>query len=168
MKAPSLSCSTTTAPLSVVGHEREADLSAAEVWFRRTGAEGLAPEDGQWLACCREICTAALTSWGLPALTDRVRLVVSELVTNALVHAGGTMGVRIVRRAGAVRVEVADASRAQPRWDLTAGPEECNGRGMLVVRAYGDHCGVTAAGTSASKTVWCDFDLPPVVTRERR
>ncbi|GGP78672.1 ATPase [Streptomyces melanogenes] len=129
----------------------------AEIWFARGGVEGLTPGDRQWPACCRSICLAALDSWGLDVLVDRVGLVVSELVTNALVHAGGgPVRMRIGRRPGVVRVEVTDGSLTVPRWDVQAGADEDCGRGLLLVGACGDDFGV-AAESATRKTVWCEF-----------
>ncbi|MFE9650301.1 ATP-binding protein [Streptomyces sp. NPDC006365] len=49
------------------------------------------------------------------AETDAVLLVVSELVTNAVRHAGGVTGFRLVTGPGTVTVSVEDASATAPR-----------------------------------------------------
>lgn len=49
-----------------------------------------------------------------PDATDSVVLVVSELVTNALRHAGGVCSLRLAARPDAIEVAVADPSPARP------------------------------------------------------
>ncbi|MFC4469952.1 ATP-binding protein [Streptomyces xiangluensis] len=49
------------------------------------------------------------------AETDAVLLVVSELVTNAVRHAGGVTGFRLVAGPGTVTVSVEDSSATAPR-----------------------------------------------------
>jgi anti-sigma regulatory factor (Ser/Thr protein kinase) len=54
------------------------------------------------------------------AAADAVLLVVSELVGNAVRHAGGMTGFRLAAGLGSVTVSVDDASRVPPRPRLTS------------------------------------------------
>lgn len=91
-------------------------------------------------------------------LLDAAELVVSELVTNALVHAGTPVSLRIVAEPTALRVEVHDGSSHLPvrrRWADTAG----TGRGLLIVEDYCDRWGSTP--TLAGKVVWFEIGHLP-------
>ncbi|QNN51978.1 ATP-binding protein [Nocardioides mesophilus] len=85
-------------------------------------------------------------------LVDNVAVVVSELVTNAMLHAGTPIVVvgRIV--GDRVRVEIADGSQHLPmprRYAPTAG----TGRGLMLIEQLVDSWGVEHHATG--KTVWC-------------
>jgi anti-sigma regulatory factor (Ser/Thr protein kinase) len=87
-------------------------------------------------------------------------LLISELVTNAVVHTGCPAVLRMlfgpgVDEAGTVRVEVADASACPPRPRRAEG-EETNGRGLELVDGLADRWGWQPEG--AGKRVWCEVD----------
>jgi anti-sigma regulatory factor (Ser/Thr protein kinase) len=100
-----------------------------------------------------------LAAWSVPAEdVEAVRLVVSELVTNAVVHAHETESITLeVARAGSntLRVLVSDDSPHRPEkgTDLTWLSE--SGRGVEVVDALADRWG-TQARRPRGKTVWCE------------
>ncbi|MFI6284360.1 ATP-binding protein [Streptomyces sp. NPDC051018] len=70
-------------------------------------------------------------------ILESASLVISELVTNAIRHAGGirvTCSIRM--RARAVRIEVGDDGAIEPRVEVRhGGVDECGGRGLLLVDA---------------------------------
>ncbi|WP_239010817.1 ATP-binding SpoIIE family protein phosphatase [Streptomyces sp. S-9] len=116
----------------------------------------------------RALLRKTLTEWaqtsadGADLLTGRVgddaALVASELVTNAVVHAGTDVRLtcRLEEDTGALVVEVADRhpSRA-PRDDVTEAPAHDTheyGRGLRLVAALAESWGVTYR--AGSKTVW--------------
>ncbi|WP_225824714.1 ATP-binding protein [Streptomyces naphthomycinicus] len=96
-------------------------------------------------------------------LAETLILLVSELVTNAVVHTGrpavlrlGLPGPAAVNCPSAtVRVEVADTcSRAPvPR---CAGRDATGGRGLALVDCLADRWGWSAEG--AGKSIWCELD----------
>ena len=89
---------------------------------------------------------AALGLHGLGDFADDAEIITSELVTNAVQHAGGngtqTIGVTIIYAdsPAAVTIAVSDSSPHGPiRRDTTAGSEQ--GRGLQIVEALSVHWG---------------------------
>ncbi|HEU0132708.1 MAG TPA: ATP-binding protein [Mycobacteriales bacterium] len=85
---------------------------------------------------------------------DDVALVVSELVTNAVLHGVGDVVLDVTVDDRAVRVEVADAAPtlAPPR---EAAPDGESGRGLLLVSRLARRWGVRPEGRG--KVVWADL-----------
>ena len=86
---------------------------------------------------------------------DTVRTLVSELVTNALLHAGTDVVVRVEDDRTSLRVGVTDGSPAQPL-QRRLGPGSTTGRGLRLLRVLSTDSGVErsdAVGTGG-KTVW--------------
>lgn len=87
-------------------------------------------------------------------------LIVSELVTNAVVHTGCPAVLRILfglgaAEAGTVRVEVADGCATPPN-PRHAGGEDTGGRGLELVDGLADRWGWQPEG--AGKRIWCEVD----------
>ncbi|MEG8276794.1 ATP-binding protein [Streptomyces sp. AHA2] len=98
----------------------------------------------------------ALEGWGLDErgeVVDVAELLVGELATNALVHAGSSFRLTLSAAHGVLRCEVADTERRVPRV-VEAGTGE-NGRGMFLVDALAQRWGCHRDGPG--KTVW--FEL---------
>lgn len=74
------------------------------------------------------------SSWGLQVLAEDAQTVVSELVTNAIHHAGGSIELGLERIGDGLRVEVSDDS-PQPARPVPAMPLAESGRGLLLVAA---------------------------------
>lgn len=83
-------------------------------------------------------------------------LALSELVTNAVQHAGTPFDV-VVETNGAVWVGVEDAS-PRPPVPQQAEPSALGGRGLALVAALCDRWGVHVV--EGAKCVWCERDLP--------
>lgn len=101
---------------------------------------------------------AGVLGW-LPAdVLDAVLVVVSELVTNAVVHGRSAVDVQVDGDPGAgrVRVAVTDAGGGRPRTQRP-GPEESHGRGLQIVEALADLWGVEPAASGRGKTVWAEL-----------
>ncbi len=90
---------------------------------------------------------------------DDVRLLVSELVTNAIVHTAGPCGLTLRTRADSIRVEVADTGGGGLQLRRPA-PTESSGRGLLIVDAMALDWGVVHDTASADKTVWFELAVP--------
>jgi anti-sigma regulatory factor (Ser/Thr protein kinase) len=76
---------------------------------------------------------------------DAIVLLVSELATNAVIHARTSFEVTVVHLGNRVRVGVADASTARPvLGDASDGAT--SGRGLLIVDALSDKWGTDLRG----------------------
>ncbi len=111
------------------------------------------PEPGQ-IAAARQFAHAVLDEWGF--VSDDAVLVVSELATNATVHAQSPFSVSLQGDAQQLLVEVADASPRLPTV-LDTPATALHGRGLAIVarlaRAWG-----TRVTDSAGKVVWAELD----------
>ncbi|MDB1090174.1 ATP-binding protein [Streptomyces sp. ACA25] len=98
-----------------------------------------------------------LTAWGLPGVVDRATLLVSELVTNVIVHVcdGAPITLELSMQGTYLRVAVRDHDpRALPVL-LDATDEQQSGRGMQLVDTLADRWGVILTGDG--KRVWCEM-----------
>jgi DNA-binding NarL/FixJ family response regulator len=107
----------------------------------------------------RRFVDDTLDRWECGEILDTVKLLVSELVTNALIHARTDAAVAVVLLRDVIRVEVADGSpvRPQPR---SPEPHEPNGRGLQLVERMASAWGVTER--QPGKVVW--FEVPRLDT----
>lgn len=116
----------------------------------------------------RDFTREALQDWGwLPAATADQRaaaedalLVVSELVTNACLHAGGPQELRIGCGPKALRVEVADEGDGKPAPRTPHRVGKPGGHGMFIVQRLCLDWGVVRNPDSAGKTVWAELPAP--------
>jgi hypothetical protein len=92
-----------------------------------------------------------LRRWGRDDLTTSGALLVTELVTNAILHARTMIQVILERREDAVRVEVRDGSRVRPAL-RNHGLDATTGRGLALVSQLAESWGVDVSG--AGKVVW--------------
>jgi serine phosphatase RsbU (regulator of sigma subunit)/anti-sigma regulatory factor (Ser/Thr protein kinase) len=102
----------------------------------------------------RRYVAERLAALGHEDLVDEAQLVVSELTTNALLHAGGRASVQIVDRGDGVRAEVADGTHTPPV--LSRGTERTlTGRGLHLVASLAVRWGVTQQ--AQGKVVWAEL-----------
>jgi serine phosphatase RsbU (regulator of sigma subunit)/anti-sigma regulatory factor (Ser/Thr protein kinase) len=116
-----------------------------------SGASRLRVETLSGVAQARQFTAAQLETWELAAVADTCLLLVSEMVTNALVHAGGPAALELRRVEDGVRMSVTDGRSDQPE-PRSGDVDELGGRGLLLVEALAHSWGVEPAG--AGKTVW--------------
>jgi len=95
-----------------------------------------------------------LTSWSLGDLEWVAAQVVSELATNAVIHARTAFTVGLSFEDGVLRVSVSDRSPRQPV-RRRYSDEATTGRGLALIERLAGAWGV-AAGIGG-KTVWCDL-----------
>ncbi|MDQ0994527.1 anti-sigma regulatory factor (Ser/Thr protein kinase) [Streptomyces sp. V3I7] len=108
------------------------------------------------VAHARRFTRRALRAWDVPEdQADSVLLVVSELVTNALVHAAGEVRLDLTRVNHRLRVAVADGSPRTPVRPTTICWEATGGRGILLVEAMSAAWGTVPV--SGGKQVWADI-----------
>jgi anti-sigma regulatory factor (Ser/Thr protein kinase) len=104
----------------------------------------------------RRFVTDTLRTWRLSGAAPTVELLVCELVTNAMLHAGSSVDVRLERRRQRLRVEVTDSSTALPRRQEGGyASEAMGGRGIMLIEELADDWGVDR-GASGGKVVWCE------------
>ncbi|MBC2906228.1 SpoIIE family protein phosphatase [Streptomyces cupreus] len=106
----------------------------------------------------RRFTARTLRRWQVAEAADGVLLVVSELVTNALVHTQGSVRLDLILRGDLVRVSVTDGSPRAPAKPVIVDWESTGGRGLLLVEAMSESFGsVPVAG---GKQVWSEIRVP--------
>ncbi|MEU3254184.1 SpoIIE family protein phosphatase [Streptomyces sp. NPDC006997] len=105
----------------------------------------------------RRFTRRTLRSWGAAEHVDAALLVVSELVTNALVHTGGQVRLDLTLLSDRLRISVADASPRTPVKPTSIGWEATGGRGLLLVEAMSTAWG--SMPVSGGKQVWSEIAL---------
>jgi anti-sigma regulatory factor (Ser/Thr protein kinase) len=110
------------------------------------------PGDFSSVSAARMLVSDALQSWDAPVDLDAVRLATSEIVTNAVVHAGGVESITVRLTALVARVEVADHSRGALMAHAPA-PDATSGRGLNMVALVTDRWGVDDLA-GEGKAVW--------------
>ncbi|MER6981420.1 ATP-binding protein [Streptomyces carpinensis] len=124
------------------------------------------PSDPASVGAARAYAVDTLVEWGLPSDTDTadtVRLIVSELATNAVQHTLGqspTFTVDLVlERDEELRIGVTDSHPRLPK-RLPAAVQQDNGRGMVIIRwltaEYGGRLTVRPTH-EGGKTVWIEL-----------
>ncbi|MBB4899901.1 ATP-binding protein [Streptomyces griseomycini] len=105
------------------------------------------PSDPASVPAARAYVADMLAEWGMPAdteVSDTVRLIVSELATNAVQHTFGqspTFTVDMVLdRDERLRVGVTDSHPRLPK-RLPAAVQQDNGRGLVIIRWLAAECG---------------------------
>ncbi|MER7895900.1 SpoIIE family protein phosphatase [Streptomyces sp. NPDC096046] len=105
----------------------------------------------------RRFARRTLRSWGVTVDQDAALLVVSELVTNALVHTDGQVRMDLTLVNNRLRIAVADASPRSPVRPTSIGWEATGGRGILLVEALAATWGTLPV--SGGKQVWAELTL---------
>lgn len=116
----------------------------------------------------RELVSRALVDWRLSQQIPDTCLVVSELVTNAMIHAGTDIDVTVAEHRRSVRVAVRDHSHALPVEGH--GRSDEHGRGLGIVAELANSWGVLPH-SDGGKVVWAVFDAaapPERLPRRRR
>ncbi|MFE0460270.1 SpoIIE family protein phosphatase [Kitasatospora sp. NPDC058965] len=119
-------------------------------------AEWNVPQDPAAVSASRAAATAQLRRWGLDDLVLGTELILSELVTNAIRHAAGPIGVRL-QYGRTLICQVADGSGTSPRMRLAASTDE-GGRGLFLVGQIAQRWGTRY--TEHGKVIWTEQKLP--------
>lgn len=94
-----------------------------------------------------------------PERLDDARLLVTELVSNAVLHGSGPVGLVLTRAGQRLRVAVEDESPALPVVVRPTPPPTDNGRGMLMVASLATRWGVDPrADGRPGKRVWFEIN----------
>ncbi|MGX5212220.1 SpoIIE family protein phosphatase [Streptomyces violaceus] len=118
---------------------------------------------GRSVASARSFVRDTLQGWGFADIVDDAVVLTSELVTNAVVHAGTSADLLCLRSDEGVRIEVADRypEREIPLQGAAinmGSPDREGGRGLQLCAALAGRWGVEY--TPTHKTVWFQLDLP--------
>ncbi|CAL9482326.1 ATP-binding protein [Streptomyces sp. enrichment culture] len=116
----------------------------------------------------RDFTREALYAWGwLPSATadqraaaEDVLLVVSELVTNACLHAEGPDELWITFERKVIRLEVSDRGTGQPAPRTPHRAGRPGGHGMFIVQRLCLDWGVVRTPGVAGKRVWAELGAP--------
>lgn len=100
----------------------------------------------------RNVATEACVRWSLPHLVGPASLVAGELVTNAVVHAGTMMTLRLSLSRRYLHMAVRDGSSAEPVLGPDPAPDALAGRGLHLVDAVAASWGFLP--TDGGKVVW--------------
>jgi DNA-binding NarL/FixJ family response regulator len=106
----------------------------------------------------RAFTREALDQWQLTSITDDALLVVTELVTNAVTHAGSDCELRLSFDAHALRIEVADRGSGTPD-PLPPSYTRNHGRGLHLIDAVTSAWGVEPTPPDGKK-VWAEIRRP--------
>ena len=103
----------------------------------------------------RRLTAGQLAEWGLESLEDSTELIVSELVTNAVRHSSGPIGLRLIQHQ-VLTCEVFDTTDCLPRLRRARTTDE-NGRGLFLVAQLSRRW--DSRPESGGKVVWSEQDL---------
>jgi serine phosphatase RsbU (regulator of sigma subunit)/anti-sigma regulatory factor (Ser/Thr protein kinase) len=109
--------------------------------------------DPSIVAQARMVANEQLSLWELEDLAFTTELIVSELVTNAIRHAGEPVGLRLIRNRRLLVCEVSDPSNTQPRLRRARDVDE-GGRGLFLVAQLANRWG--SRYTGHGKTIWTE------------
>jgi anti-sigma regulatory factor (Ser/Thr protein kinase) len=119
------------------------------------------PGDAAGVGDARRFLRRALNGWGVdPEASATAVLCLSELVTNAVIHADSGCAVRAMLEDDVLSITVRDHGLPNPAsGELVEEPLRVHGRGLQLVEALATRWGseVDTVGT----TVWFDLDLRP-------
>jgi anti-sigma regulatory factor (Ser/Thr protein kinase) len=125
-------------------------VSSANEVSRRFEPQSLAP------SAARRFLDETLQRWGHGEdVAEDARLLLSELVSNAVVHAKSPMSVSIRSQPSGLRVSVADESPIPPIPRLGAVNGSIGGHGLRLIAALSESWGVDANGDG--KIVWAEL-----------
>jgi CheY-like chemotaxis protein/anti-sigma regulatory factor (Ser/Thr protein kinase) len=102
----------------------------------------------------RDFVRRQLDEWGVAHLFDAAGLVVTELATNAVLHAGSPYTVQVSHAGGALRIEVADHHDGTPEPQPFSADAE-SGRGIVLVSAVSTSWGIDAQ--PEGKVTWAEL-----------
>ncbi|MFF7183157.1 ATP-binding protein [Streptomyces sp. NPDC008121] len=118
------------------------------------GAE-LTDAERAWPRRMRTAAAEMLREWGLSDLASDVQVVVSELVTNAVLHTSARqIAVRMSLHTETIRIEVEACAATRSPARCAPGPDQEHGRGLLIVEELASRWGTDKVG----EVVWCEID----------
>jgi len=117
------------------------------------------PPEPASAGAARRFVTNALSSCDIDI--GLVSLLVSELVSNVVLHAHTRLEVTVYRRDGHIRVTVTDESPVIPAMKQYA-PDSVTGRGLTMVDSVAERWGIDE--NASGKAVWFEMPFEDAVT----
>ncbi|MEW2622721.1 ATP-binding protein [Streptomyces sp. NPDC048106] len=108
----------------------------------------------------RRRIVAKVREWGVPLddeTADAIRLVASELITNAMVHGSGPITVTLSHSSGSLVIDVLDTNSKVPKSGCLEAEDE-GGRGLVLVDFLAARSGWKRV--QGGKHVWAEIALP--------
>lgn len=117
------------------------------------------PRDVRAVGDARSFLREMAAAWSVESLLDEAELLLSEIVTNALVHTegGASLGLRLDATTRTLTISVQDSSTRHPT-ERHADDEALGGRGLGIVEVLAADWGVEVDG--GGKTVWASLIAP--------
>jgi anti-sigma regulatory factor (Ser/Thr protein kinase) len=122
-----------------------------------------APDPSEVFAA-RHFVLGVLEDWGLEM--EDLPLLVSELATNAVLHARSDFEVTVIRSRRSLRVEVFDQNTRLPSFAV-APTDAYSGRGLMLLRGLSTNWGVESH-SDIGKTIWFEVGMPRRLSRKGR
>ncbi|MFD5253105.1 MULTISPECIES: ATP-binding protein [Streptomyces] len=118
------------------------------------------PVDESRVRAMRLVTRERLTSRGLTCVADDATLVVSELITNAIVHSGGRQ-IRLTLdvRDGVLRIRVHDGVPGPRPTAQCPEDDDEHGRGLVLVREIARSRQGAWGVSDNGATTWCELSL---------
>lgn len=116
------------------------------------------PPGPEGVGAARRFTWDRLVDWGLEGIADTVVLLVSEAVTNVLLHAGSPASLCLDVSSTRLRAEIRDSSITPPSpkgYENTAS----TGRGLLMIEGLASRWGADIE--DEGKVVWFEVSLGP-------
>ncbi len=121
----------------------------------RTEQQRSFPAEGSALSATRHFVASTLESWNLHHHVEDASMVVSELATNAVIHAHSAFTVSLSFDGGTLRVSVRDSSQVVPVVQSPI-PTTVSGRGLILVTSIATRWGTELVDDG--KLIWADID----------
>ncbi|MFE1856270.1 ATP-binding protein [Streptomyces sp. NPDC059489] len=108
----------------------------------------------------RRIAAARLRYCGLEALIGDLMIIVSELLTNAVLHSGSQeISLSLALRDGFLRVTVTDGMPGAAT-QKHVGEKAESGRGLMLVKALAEENGGSWGTADDGAQTWCTLAVP--------
>jgi anti-sigma regulatory factor (Ser/Thr protein kinase) len=114
------------------------------------------PADLESASAARHFLEDRLREWGAEDLVESARLLVSELMVNAVLHSGTAAQLTVDLEPGCLRVEVGDGGTGEVV-QQPYEPESPTGRGLMIVDALASRWGVDDR-PRGGKVVWFEIE----------
>lgn len=137
---------------------RKPHVSTYHRGVTRREAEFAIGADPAGVASARRFTRECLDRWALGDMVDTAVLLVSEAVTNVILHARTPGSLRFVVGDQVLRVEVRDGS-ARPPSPKGYQPMAATGRGLQLIEALSRHWGTEPE--PGGKLTWFELATPP-------